>query len=127
MIHAGISIKGAKINVLGLTFKENCPDLRNSKVADLIHELQEYGCEVFVHDPLAEPEEAEHEYGLTLTAWEALPKADVMVAAVSHQQYLSMPLENLLERLKPSGVFVDVKSAYPVKTLQAQGITLWRL
>jgi len=127
MIRAGVSVKGAKINVLGLTFKENCPDLRNSKVADLIHELREYGCEVFVHDPLAEAKEAGHEYGLALTAWEALPKADVVVAAVSHQHYLAMPLEILLTSLKPGGIFVDVKSAYPAETLRARGINLWRL
>ena len=127
MIRAGISVKGAKINVLGLTFKENCPDLRNSKVADLIRELREYGCEVFVHDPLAEAEEAEHEYGLKLTEWDALPKADVIVAAVSHRQYLGMPLETLLKKLNPGGVFMDVKSAYPVETVQSWGINLWRL
>ena len=127
MIRAGISVKGAKINVLGLTFKENCSDLRNSKVADLIGELRDYGCEVLVHDPLAEAEEAEHEYGLALTSWGALPKADVIVAAVSHQQYLSMSLDALLSSLKPGGVFMDVKSAYPAEAIQSQGINLWRL
>jgi len=127
MIRVGISVKGAKINVLGLTFKENCPDLRNSKVADLIRELQDYGCEVSIHDPLAEAEEAEHEYGLALTSWDALPKADVIVAAVSHQQYLAMSLEMLLNSLKPGGVFMDVKSAYPAEVIRSRGINLWRL
>jgi len=127
MIRAGISVKGAKINVLGLTFKENCVDLRNSKVADLIRELRDYGCEVFIHDPLAKAEEAEHEYGFALTPWDALPVADVIVAAVSHRQYLSMPLEILLNNLKPGGVFVDIKSAYPAETIQSRGINLWRL
>ncbi|MCL2590292.1 MAG: nucleotide sugar dehydrogenase [Betaproteobacteria bacterium] len=127
MIRAGISVKGAKINVLSLTFKENCPDLRNSKVADLIRELRDYGCEVFVHDPLAEAEEAEHEYGLTLTSWDALPKAEVIVAAVSHRQYLSMSPETLLNRLKPGGVFIDIKSAHPAEIMRSRGINLWRL
>jgi len=127
MICAGISVKGAKINVLGLTFKENCPDLRNSKVADLIRELRDYGCEVFIHDSLAEAEEAEHEYGLTLTPWDALPVADVIVAAVSHQQYLAMSLDVLLNSLKPGGVFMDIKSTYPAETVRARGMNLWRL
>jgi len=84
MIKAGSQVRGAKVNVLGLTFKENCPDLRNSKVADLIHELQTYGIEVHVHDPVADPAEARHEYGLELEGWESLPRADALVAAVSH-------------------------------------------
>jgi UDP-N-acetyl-D-galactosamine dehydrogenase len=127
MIRAGIPVKGAKVNVLGLTFKEDCPDLRNSKVADLIRELQDYGCEVCVHDPLAEPEEAEHEYGINLMAWEALPVADAIIAAVAHRQYLSMPFAALLDKLKPSGVFVDVKSVYPAETARSHGVSLWRL
>jgi UDP-N-acetyl-D-galactosamine dehydrogenase len=127
MINAGSPIKGAKVIVLGLTFKENCPDLRNSKVADLIRELKEYGCEVQVHDPIAEPDEALHEYAISLSSWDQLPVADVIVAAVSHRDYLSLPLDDILNRLKPNGVFVDVKSAYKVKDIQSRGITVWRL
>jgi UDP-N-acetyl-D-galactosamine dehydrogenase len=127
MIQAGSCIKGAKVIVLGLTFKENCPDLRNSKVADVIRELKDFGCDVSVHDPIAENHEAEHEYGISLTPWDNLPaQADAIVAAVSHSQYLAMPLENLLSKLKPNGVFVDVKSAYPAQAIQA-GHMLWRL
>ena len=127
MIDAGSGIKGAKVIVLGLTFKENCPDIRNSKVADLVRELQDYGCEVSVHDPIAEPTEAEHEYDLTLIPWEDLPLADAMVAAVSHRQYSDMPLDDLLAKLKPDGVFVDVKSAYPEQTITERGLRVWRL
>jgi UDP-N-acetyl-D-galactosamine dehydrogenase len=127
MIYAGSCIKGAKVIVLGLTFKENCPDLRNSKVADLVRELQDYGCEVSVHDPIAEPAEAEHEYGIQLTKWENLPHADALVAAVSHTQYLEMPIAELLEKLKPLGVFVDVKSSYSAEDICANGKKLWRL
>src|ERR1035437_588372 len=86
MIAAGSYVKGAKVNVLGLTFKENCADLRNSKVADVINELKSYGVEVFVHDPYADPEEALAEYGVNLLAWADLPSADAIVAAVSHRQ-----------------------------------------
>ena len=88
-----MQVKGAKVNVLGLTFKENCPDLRNSKVVDVIRELQSFGCDVHVHDPIAEAREAEHEYGIRLTAWDDLPDdADAIVAAVSHSEYLENPL-----------------------------------
>jgi len=73
MIRSGSQVKGAKVIVLGLTFKEDCPDLRNSKVADLVKELQSFGCDVSVHDPIAENHEAEHEYGISLTAWDKLP------------------------------------------------------
>jgi UDP-N-acetyl-D-galactosamine dehydrogenase len=99
MIAAGSSIKGADVVVLGLTFKENCPDLRNSKVIDVIRELQSYGCKVHVHDPVAESAEAEHEYGVSLCTWDTLPQAQAIVAAVAHQQYLDMPVAELLQKL----------------------------
>ncbi len=128
IIKGGGTVKGSKVIVLGLTFKENCPDLRNSKVADVIKELRDFGCEVSVHDPLAEPEDAVHEYGITLTEWDALPaRADAIVAAVSHREYTSQPVSRLLSRLKPKGVFVDVKSAYPRDAIEAAGYELWRL
>jgi UDP-N-acetyl-D-galactosamine dehydrogenase len=127
MINAGSCIKGAKVNVLGLTFKENCPDLRNSKVADVVRELREYGCEVYVHDPIAEPAEAEHEYGITLTPWDQLPKADAIVAAVSHRQYLDMPVDDLLVVAKTKAVFIDVKSVYSQEAIKEKQLNLWRL
>lgn len=127
MIDAGSCIKGAKVIVLGLTFKENCPDIRNSKVAELVQELQDYGCEVLVHDPIADPAEAQHEYGIVLTPWEALPQADALIAAVSHQQYQDMPLDELQSKLQPIGVFVDVKSAYPSQAMTEVGLRVWRM
>ncbi|MDO9243817.1 MAG: nucleotide sugar dehydrogenase [Rhodocyclaceae bacterium] len=128
MIHNGCSVKGAKVVVLGLTFKENCPDLRNSKVADLVKELQSFGCVVAVHDPLGEPAEAAHEYGIDLVKWNALPaQADALVAAVSHKEYLAMSLKKLTGKLKPGGVFVDVKSAYDPQAVTKAGFRLWRL
>jgi UDP-N-acetyl-D-galactosamine dehydrogenase len=128
MIQAGSCIKGAKVIVLGLTFKENCPDLRNSKVADVVRELQDYGCEVAVHDPIAQANEAEHEYGIALVAWDTLPaEVDAIVAAVSHREYVDVPLAGILSRLKPGGVFVDVKSAYDAAAIRAAGAALWRL
>jgi UDP-N-acetyl-D-galactosamine dehydrogenase len=128
LIKAGSSITGARVIVLGLTFKENCPDLRNSKVADVVLGLQELGCEVIVNDPIAEPKEANHEYGITLTPWDQLPEgAEAIVAAVTHNDYLAMPLNNILGKLKSGGVFVDVKSAYDRNTICAAGFRIWRL
>jgi UDP-N-acetyl-D-galactosamine dehydrogenase len=128
MIGNGTNIKGAKVIVLGLTFKENCSDLRNSKVADVVKELQDFGCEVHVHDPLAEPEQALHEYGITLREWGQLPQnADAIVAAVSHAEYTTQPVANLLAPLKPGGVFIDIKSAYLPEAITATGACLWRL
>src|SRR3989338_3533327 len=127
IIQAGGAVKGSKVIVLGLTFKENCPDLRNSKVADLVKEMQEFGCEVSVHDPLAEPKEAMHEYGITLTEWSSLPnQADAIVAAVSHIEYTSQPVKQLLAKLKPGGVFIDIKSVYQQEVIEAAGYKLWR-
>jgi UDP-N-acetyl-D-galactosamine dehydrogenase len=128
LINNGEVIKGVKVTVLGLTFKENCPDLRNSKVADLVSELQSFGCDVSVHDPIAASSEAEHEYGIRLTPWDQLPNdASAIVAAVSHQEYLAMPLAELTSKLKPGGVFTDVKSAYDPAAIRSAGFNLWRL
>jgi UDP-N-acetyl-D-galactosamine dehydrogenase len=127
MIANGVQVKGAKVNVLGLTFKENCPDLRNSKVVDVIRELHSFGCDVHIHDPLGEAREARHEYGLSLTAWDDLPECDAMVAAVSHSAYLEKSFSELTAKLKPGGAFTDVKSAYDPATVAAAGFTLWRL
>ncbi|EIM31304.1 nucleotide sugar dehydrogenase [Leptothrix ochracea L12] len=128
LIQAGSAVKNAKVVVLGLTFKENCPDLRNSKVADLVAELQDFGCDVHVHDALAEPAEAVHEYGITLAPWQDLPaQADALVMAVSHTDYTARPLSELLGMLKPGGVFIDVKSVVDPAAVEAAGMRFWRL
>ncbi len=127
MIGNGVQVKGAKVNVLGLTFKENCPDLRNSKVVDVIRELKSFGCVVNVHDPLGEPKEAEHEYGISLTKWEDMPECDAVIAAVAHKEYLDKSFGELTAKLKNGGVFTDVKSAYDPVTVTGAGFKLWRL
>jgi UDP-N-acetyl-D-glucosamine/UDP-N-acetyl-D-galactosamine dehydrogenase len=127
MIRGGGKLQGAVVNVLGLTFKENCPDVRNTKVVDIIRELKEYGMTVHVHDPYASSAEAEHEYGISLSAWEAMPAADALVVAVSHREYLSQPLANLLAKVKPAGAVIDVKSALSADAVRAAGHQLWRL
>jgi len=127
MIRAGVNVRGARVNVLGLTFKENCPDLRNSKVADLINELESYGVTVHVHDSVADPKEAHHEYGVTLESWENLPCADAIVAAVSHRELLARPLSDLLSKIVKRGCFIDVKSQFDQVALREAGLTVWRL
>ena len=127
MLRAGARVKGESVIVLGLTFKENVPDLRNSRVIDVVRELQAFGAEVFVHDPIADPASAQHEYGVHLTPWDSLPVAGAMVAAVDHAAYRTMGIDALLAKLRPAGVFADVKSSYDPRVLRARGITVWRL
>ena len=110
-----------------MTFKEDCADLRNSKVVDIIHELQSFGCEVFVHDPEGDPAEALHEYGVRLSSWEELPRADAIVAAVAHQQYRDLDLEMICRKIVKNGCFVDVKAKFDAQALGAAGIAVWRL
>jgi len=127
IIAAGFHVKGAKVNVIGLTFKENCPDLRNSKVADIVFELQSYGVDVRVFDPVASAAEAQHEYGIKLDRWEDLPQADAIVAAVPHKEIMARPLADLLAKLNPNGCFIDVKSQFDKRALQEAGFSVWRL
>ena len=127
MIAAGSHIKGAKVNVLGLTFKENCPDLRNSRVIDVIHELISYGIEVHVHDPVPDQMEAMHEYGITLESWDQLPAANAIVVAVSHQEFINKALVDYQAKLSTKGVLVDVKAIFDPQAVKAAGIPFWRL
>ncbi|MDH5537816.1 MAG: nucleotide sugar dehydrogenase [Rhizobacter sp.] len=127
MIASGSYVKGAKVNILGLTFKEDCADLRNSKVVDIIHELQSFGAEVHVHDPDADPAEALHEYGVKLLPWDELPRADAIVAAVAHQKYRQLTTEEICRKVVKGGCFVDVKSRFSQVELQAAGLKVWRL
>ena len=127
MARGGFRIAGETVIVLGLTFKEDVPDLRNSKVADVVRELQSYGAKVLVHDPIAAADEAEHEYGITLTDWAALPRAAAVVAAVSHAAYRDAGVDAVLAKLAPGGIFVDVKSAFERAVFERAGHTVWRL
>jgi len=127
MIAAGSYVKGAKVNILGLTFKENCADLRNSKVIDIIRELQSYNIEVFVHEPEADPEEAMHEYGVRLLTWDELPRADAIVAAVAHRRFLALEVEDFTKKLVKGGAFIDVKTLFDATRLRAAGVNVWRL
>src|SRR5688500_689638 len=127
MILRGFCVNKENVIVLGLTFKENVPDTRNSRVVDVVRELQSFGAKVFVHDPIACPKQAEHEYGIRLTKWEELPQAAAMVAAVAHQEYKNRPMEARLGELVSHGVYVDVKNQANAAELRARGIDVWRL
>lgn len=127
MIHAGRNIKGARVSVLGLTFKEDCPDLRNSKVIDVIRELQEFGVEIFVHDPTADASEALHQYDIRLRAWDDLPAADALILAVAHREFRELPASAYLHKIVRRGCFIDVKSVFDPAPFRKEGVRVWRL
>jgi UDP-N-acetyl-D-glucosamine/UDP-N-acetyl-D-galactosamine dehydrogenase len=110
LIDADITVKKARVGVLGLTFKEDCSDIRNSKVPDILRELAQFGIEARVHDPLADPKEARHEYGIELAPVEEMVDMDAIVFAVAHKWYLSPGRASLFSMVRDRGVFVDVKS-----------------
>ena len=132
MIEAGKAPKNSTVIILGLTFKENCPDTRNSKVEDIYNRLKEFKIKPVVCDPWADPAVAKKEYGITLTPFEELPKADCVIVAVGHNDYRSMSMLRLKELFKPEltdeeKVLVDVKSLYRMDELKASGLRFWRL
>ena len=127
LVRKGHPVKNCPIIVLGLTFKEDCPDLRNSRVIDVIRELESYGARVVVHDPVAEVTEAQHEYGVDLVSWNDLPKATAIVAAVNHKEFKERATADFLSKLETGGVITDVKSMFDVAAFTAAGISVWRL
>jgi UDP-N-acetyl-D-glucosamine/UDP-N-acetyl-D-galactosamine dehydrogenase len=126
LIHQGSAVKGARVGILGLTFKENVRDLRNSKVPDIAAELKAFGIDPLVHDPLGDPKEAHHEYGLNLSRLEDFSRLDALVFAVSHKAYLELPRARLFGMLKDGGVFIDVKSVFSPSFVE-RGIEYWSL
>ena len=132
MIEAGKAPKKAVVVILGITFKENCPDTRNSKVVDIISRLKEYEINPIVTDSWADAAVAHHEYGVDLVGFEDLPKADCVIVAVGHNQFRSMnmaQLKGLFKNDLPDSekVFIDVKSLYRKDELDASGMRYWRL
>jgi len=128
MIKQGGCSPNDKVLVLGLAFKENCSDVRNSKVADLVDSLKAFALDVVVHDPIVDVDEAKHEYGLDLVSWDNLSNDfGAIVVAVSHDEYKQLPLSDILQLLKPNGVFIDVKSGFDAKEIEAAGHFVWRL
>lgn len=132
MIAAGQAPKKSKVVILGLTFKENCPDTRNSKVNDIIKHLNSYGIQPVVVDPWASERDAMHEYGVTLTRLEDVRDADCVIVAVAHNEFKAMTLDELKKLYKKCGsdaekVLIDVKGLYPIEDLRASGLKWWRL
>ena len=119
--------KGMKINVLGLTFKEDCNDIRNSKVADLVNELRAYSADVRIFDPLANSEDVRREYSFELSTWDDLPEADAVIAAVPHDFLVNTPLDKMLTIMKADGCFIDLKSRFNIQGIRAAGRTTWRM
>ena len=127
LIHAGVRVEGARVVILGLTFKENCPDIRNTRVMGIIHELREYGIEPLVHDPMADPQEAKSVYGIRLLR--DLPaNADAVILAVAHESYVQAGTSALKDMLTPDrGVVIDVKCLYEPDDFDEKNIRYWRL
>jgi UDP-N-acetyl-D-glucosamine/UDP-N-acetyl-D-galactosamine dehydrogenase len=126
MIRSSHNIVDAIVTVLGITFKEDCPDIRNSKVIDVIREFQDYGINVQVHDPIANADDVKKEYGVDLTPLSKLKPARAVVAAVAHRQFIETPLDMYLEIMKGS-VLVDIKGIFDLEKIQKLGMRLWRL
>lgn len=128
MIAKGIDVSKSTIGILGITFKENCPDIRNSKVIDIIRELQDYGVNVVVADPHADSADVQHEYKLPLSPIDAEHQVDALVVAVSHTEYRNLNAEQLRAMVKGNNpVIVDVKCIQPRAALEAVGFHVWRL
>ena len=122
---SGSAVRGAKVGVFGLTFKENVPDTRNSKVADVVLELSDFGIEALVHDPFADASEVHEEYGIKLRELKHLTGLDALILAVNHHQYLEMA-DSLNVRIRSGGVLIDVKSALDPASLR-HDILYWSL
>lgn len=128
MLKNGIDVPRSRIGVMGITFKENCPDTRNSKVVDLARELAEHGAEIVVEDPLADPDEVSHEYGIKLSKVSSEHPVDALVIAVGHDSYRSLTTDEIKSRLRGAApVVADVKSLFDRHALAASGITVFRL
>ncbi|MGA1821193.1 MAG: nucleotide sugar dehydrogenase [Thermoplasmatota archaeon] len=128
LIKAGKNVNGARINVLGITFKENVPDVRNSRVKDIVAELLEYGADVSISDPLAKEDDALREYGFGLTEFKDLPKADAVVLAVPHSDYCDLDPEDIARLFRNNnGVLIDVKYIYESEDFLRRGIRYWSL
>ncbi len=126
MIHAGLPLKGARVGILGVTFKENVSDTRNSRVPDIAYELSEFGVETFIHDPLADPEVVREEYGLELCPLSELRDLEGLIVAVGHSEIRAGGAAALVERVKTGGVFVDIKSIFEPESIPGH-LSYWSL
>ncbi len=127
MLNGGVEIKNTKVGILGLTFKENCPDLRNSKVVDIIEELKTYGVQTIVHDPLAAPQQAYDYTGTELSKWQDFQDLGALIIAVPHLQYTELSPQDFIGTLKPGGCIIDVKSMLDADVMNKADCNFWRL
>jgi UDP-N-acetyl-D-galactosamine dehydrogenase len=126
LINQRLPVKGARVGILGLTFKEDCNDLRNSKVPDIVKELREFGIHPLVHDGRGNPLEAKHEYGLTLSPIDELVGLDGLIVAVSHKEFIQLGQQKLLGMVRDGGCFIDVKSVFSPSKME-RNIHYWSL
>jgi UDP-N-acetyl-D-glucosamine/UDP-N-acetyl-D-galactosamine dehydrogenase len=126
LIKQGLRVKGARVGVLGLTFKEDCNDLRNSKVPDILRELREFGIDSLIHDSRGNPAEAKHEYGVELNELSEYTNLDGLIVAVSHKEYVALGQSKLLGMVRDNGCFIDVKSVFAPSKME-RGIQYWSL
>ncbi len=127
LLKHGIKIDNLQVNVLGFTFKEDCPDVRNTKVVDIVHELEDYNSTVYVCDPIADINDSLSEYGVKLYNFDELPQVPLLIVAVSHKEFIKMELDQLLTKVRPGGIIIDVKSTLPRGELVSRGYIVWRL
>lgn len=127
LLKNGLDISNLQAGILGFTFKEDCPDVRNTKVIDIIKELEDYNAKVYCCDPIADAPDAEHEYGVKFSAFTDLPQVPLLVVAVAHKEFRTLSLDELLAKVQPGGVILDVKSILPKEEIRARGFVLWRL
>lgn len=127
LIRLGVPIKRSRVAVLGITFKENCSDVRNSRVVDLIRELHTYDLEILVHDPLANAELVKKKYGIDLIGWEEIHDVVAIVLTVAHKEYVSLDPKVLKEKLNYRGLLMDIKSILDRASFKDSGVSLWRL
>ena len=128
LIGAGRRVRGARVVILGITFKEDVPDLRNTKVIDIIRELKDYGVDVLINDPLADPTEARQYYGVELQPLDTIKDADAVILAVMHEAYREMGLESISRLFSQNPApFIDVKGCFNPLEAQKLGLRYWRL
>lgn len=129
LIQENIPLPGARVAILGFTFKENCPDTRNTRVIDIVDEIKDYGVSPIIHDPVADVVEAEHEYGITFSSIDDISNMDAVLLAVKHRQFESLSLKDIEMLYKKGGkkILFDVKGIFPMKDCESAGFSYWSL
>jgi UDP-N-acetyl-D-galactosamine dehydrogenase len=123
----GLNLANLSAAVLGFTFKEDCPDVRNTKVVDIVRELQDYNTIVYCCDPVADAADSAHEYNIKLVDFTAIPQVPLLILAVAHKEFKDLSLDDILAKVQPGGVILDVKSVLPKDEIRSRGYILWRL